>query len=340
MSSKSNRSWVLSGFGLSRLAPVETTIPKPGPHDLLVRVKAASLNFKDKMILDGVLMPQLKFPYTPLSDAVGEVVGKGDAVIRFQVGDRVLGQVIADWIDGDGPAVMHRNTLGMSLPGVLSDYVVLGEEAAVLAPASLSDAEAASLPIAALTAWSALFETAKPVPGETVLIQGTGGVSLFGLQFAAAFGLRPIVTSSSDEKLARATALGAVRTINYRTRPDWDAAVREATDGQGVNHVLEVVGGQNMRRSIEALAAGGRLALVGILGDTEIVTSIFPVMRNRLTIQGITIGHRRGFERMNAAIDTAGIKPVIDRVYAFSEAPQAFEHLARGPFGKVVIALS
>jgi len=252
----------------------------------------------------------------------------------------VLGQVIADWIEGEGPAVLHQKTLGMTLPGVLADYVVFGEEAAVLAPSSLSDAEAATLPIAALTAWSALFETANAKPGDTVLIQGTGGVSLFALQFAAAFGLKPIVTSSSDEKLARATKLGAWRTINYRTRTDWDAAVREVTAGQGARHVIEVVGGENVRRSVEALAAGGRLSLIGILGDTELVTSIFPVMRNRITIQGISIGHRRGFERMNAAIDAAGIKPVIDQVYPFDQAPAAFEHLARGPFGKVVIALS
>lgn len=340
MSSKSNRSWTMNGFGVAHLTPGQTTIPKPGPHDLLVRVKAISLNFKDKLILDGTLMPNMTFPFTPLSDAVGEVVGKGEAVTRFQIGDRVLGQVITDWIEGVGPAVLHQKTLGMTLPGVLADYVVFGEEAAVLAPSSLNDAEASTLPIAALTAWSALFEMAKAAPGETVLLQGTGGVSLFGLQLAAAFGLKPVVTSSSDEKLARAARLGAWKTINYRSRPDWDVAVREATDGLGVNHVLEVVGGENVRRSVEALAAGGRLSLIGILGDTELVTSIFPVMRNRVTIQGISIGHRRGFERMNAAIDAAGIKPVIDRVYPFDQAPAAFEHLVRGPFGKVVIALS
>jgi len=340
MSSKSNRSWTMNGFGVAHLAPAETTIPKPGPHDLLVRVKAVSLNYKDRMILDGLLMPNMTFPYTPLSDAVGEVVGTGEAVTRFKVGDRVLGHVIADWIEGEGPAVLHQKTLGMTLPGVLAEYVVFGEDASVLAPPSLSDAEASTLPIAALTAWSALFEMARAVPGETVLIQGTGGVSLFALQFAAAFGIKGIVTSSSDEKLERAKTLGAWKAINHRTRPDWDVAARDATDGQGVNHVLEVVGGENMRRSIEVLAAGGRLSLIGILGDTTFSSSIFPVMRNRLTIQGISIGHRRGFERMNAAIEVAGIKPVIDRVYGFSEVPRAFEHLARGPFGKVVIALS
>jgi NADPH:quinone reductase-like Zn-dependent oxidoreductase len=330
----------MNGFGIAHLAQIETTIPKPGPRDVLVRVKAVSLNYKDKLILDGVLMPDMAFPYTPVSDAVGEVVGRGDAVTRFKIGDRVLGQVITDWIDGAGPAVLHQATLGMSLPGVMADYVVFGEEAAVQAPPSLNDAEAATLPIAALTAWSALFEMGKAIPGETVLIQGTGGVSLFALQFAEAFGLRAVVTSSSDEKLALAKAMGAWRTINYRTRQDWDAAVLEATDGRGVNHVIEVVGGENLGRSIETMAAGGRLSLIGILAGINFTASIPPVMRNRLTIQGISIGHRRGFERMNAAIEAAGIKPVIDRVYGFDEVPQAFEHLSRGPFGKIVIALS
>ncbi|TJW61053.1 MAG: NAD(P)-dependent alcohol dehydrogenase, partial [Mesorhizobium sp.] len=196
MSININRSWQMSGFGLSKLQLVDGRIPEPGPRDLLVRTKAVSLNYKDRMIVDGVLIPDLGFPFVPTSDAVGEVVAVGSDVLRFQVGQRVLGQVLADWPDGDAPPVLHKHTLGSSLPGTLSEYVILGEDAAVLAPPSLSDAEAATLPIAALTAWFALAEATKPVAGETVLIQGTGGVSLFALQFAAAFGLRAIVTSS------------------------------------------------------------------------------------------------------------------------------------------------
>jgi NADPH:quinone reductase-like Zn-dependent oxidoreductase len=339
MMDAANRSWTLDRFGLENLRLSDEPAPEPGPRDLLVRVRAVSLNYKDGMMVDGTLVPDLTFPYVPASDAVGEVVAVGPDVSRFRIGDRVLGHVIADWPDGDAPPVLHKQTLGMSLPGVLSEYVVFHEDAAVAAPPSLSDAEASTLPIAALTAWAALVEMAKPVPGETVLIQGTGGVSLFALQFAAAFGLRPIVTSSSDEKLVRARELGAWQVINYKTRPAWDEATREATGGRGVKHVLEMVGGDNMRRSVNALSADGRISLIGLLGGMEFSLPILPFIRNRLVIQGISIGHRRSFERMNEAIEACGIKPVIDTVYPFEEAPRAFSHLARGPFGKIVIAM-
>lgn len=340
MGTDSNRSWQMSGFGLSNLQPVKGEIPDPGPHELLVRTKAVSLNYKDKMIVDGVLIPDLSFPFVPTSDAVGEVVAVGGAVSRFKVGQRVLGQVIADWPDGDAPAVLHQHTLGSSLSGMLSQHVVFGEDAAVPAPASLSDVEAATLPIAALTAWFAMAEATRPVPGQTILIQGTGGVSLFALQFAAAFGLRAIVTSSSDEKLKRARDLGAWRTINYRAQPAWDEAARAMTDGLGVNHVLEMVGGDNARRSLNALAADGRLSIIGLLGAMEISFPILPFMRNRITVQGLSVGHRRAFERMNQAIEALGIKPVIDKVYGFDEVPQALQHLEKGAFGKIVITTS
>ncbi|CDX15753.1 Alcohol dehydrogenase zinc-binding domain protein [Mesorhizobium sp. ORS 3324] len=340
MSTDSNRSWQMTGFGLSELVLAKGPIPEPGPHELLVRVRAVSLNYKDKLIVDGMLIPDLSVPFVPTSDAVGEVVAVGSAVSRFRIGQRVLGQVIADWPDGDAPQVLHKHTLGSSLSGMLSEHVVFGEDAAVLAPPSLSDVEAATLPIAALTAWFAMAEATRPVPGQTILIQGTGGVSLFALQFAAAFGLRAIVTSSSDEKLERAASLGAWQTINYRTRPAWDEAARERTDGLGVNHILEMVGGDNARRSLNALAADGRLSVIGLLGAMEISFPVLPFMRNRIVVQGISIGHRRSFERMNQAIETLGIKPVIDKVFRFDELPQAFGHLEKGPFGKIVIALT
>jgi len=338
MANATNKSWQMTGFGLPKLQLSEGPVPEPGPTALLVRVKAVSLNYKDRMIVDGVLIPDLALPFVPLSDAVGEVVAVGRDVTRFRVGERVLGQVIADWPDGDAPSVLHKKTLGSSLPGVLSDYIVLAEDATVTAPASLSDSEASTLPIAALTAWTALVEASKPVPGETVLIQGTGGVALFALQFAVALGLRAIVTSSSDEKLARAAELGAWRGINYRTQPAWDDAARELTGGRGVKHVLEMVGGDNARRSLDALAADGRLSVIGLLGGMEMTLPIVPFLRNRITVQGISIGHRRAFERMNEAIDALGIKPVVDTVYPFAEVRRAFDHLEKGPFGKIVIA--
>ncbi|MFD1984852.1 NAD(P)-dependent alcohol dehydrogenase [Mesorhizobium newzealandense] len=340
MSTQINRSWQMSGFGLSRLSQTQGKVPEPGPRDLLVRTRAVSLNYKDKMIVDGVLIPDLTFPFVPTSDAVGEVVAVGGAVTRFQVGQRVLGQVIADWPDGDAPPVLHKHTLGSSLPGMLSEHVIFGEDAAVLAPPSLSDIEAATLPIAALTAWFALAEATRPVAGQTVLVQGTGGVSLFALQFATAFGLRAIVTSSSDEKLERAKKLGAWQGINYRTQPAWDEVARELTNGLGVNHVLEMVGGDNARRSLNALAADGRLSIIGLLGSMELSFPILPFMRNRIVVQGLSIGHRRAFERMNQAIETLAIKPVIDTVFGFDEVPQAMQHLESGPFGKIVITTS
>ncbi|MER8433401.1 zinc-dependent alcohol dehydrogenase family protein [Mesorhizobium caraganae] len=340
MSTQVNRSWQMTGFGLSRLERVEGKVPEPGPRELLVRTKAVSLNYKDRMIIDGTLIPDLVFPFVPTSDALGEVVAVGKEVSRFRVGQRVLGQVIADWPDGNAPPVLHKHTLGLSLSGMLSDHVVLGEDAAVLAPPSLSDVEAATLPIAALTAWFALVEATKPVPGQTLLIQGTGGVSLFALQFANAFGLRPIVTSSSDEKLERARQLGAWQVINYRTQPAWDKAARDLTEGIGVNHVLEMVGGDNARRSLHALAADGRLSIIGILGDAELSFPILPFMRNRITVQGLSVGHRRAFERMNQAIEALALKPVIDKVFGFDEVPQALKHLEKGPFGKIVITMT
>ena len=340
MNTDINRSWQMSGFGLSRLGQVKGKIAEPGPYDLLVRTKAVSLNYKDKMIVEGTLIPDLAFPFVPTSDAVGEVVATGSGVSRFRRGQRVLGQVIADWPDGDAPPVLHKHTLGSSLSGMLSDHVVFGEDAAVLAPPSLSDIEAATLPIAALTAWFAMAEATKPVPGQTILIQGTGGVSLFALQFAKAFGLRAIVTSSSDEKLERAKELGAWQVINYRTQPAWDEAARELTNGMGVNHVLEMVGGDNARRSLNALAADGRLSIIGLLGAMELSFPIMPFMRNRIVVQGLSVGHRRAFERMNRAIEALAIKPVIDKVFGFDEVPQAFQHLEKGPFGKIVIAMS
>ncbi len=312
-------------------------VPPVGAHDLLIAVSAVSLNYKDKLIVEGKLIPDLAFPYVPASDFSGQVVEIGSAVTRFRVGDRVLGQVIADWIDGDAPAVLHQKTLAMTAPGVLSQYVVIDENAAVAAPASLSDVEASTLPIAALTAWSALIEQTRHLPGQTIVVEGTGGVSLFALQFARAFGLRAIVTSSSDEKLARAKELGAWHGINYRSHPNWGTAVRSLT-GEGAAHVLEVVGGANVLEAAEAVASDGVISVIGILGGTQFTLPIVAFMRRRLRIQGVSVGSRRAFERMTRAIDVAGIKPVIDSVFPFGEAADAFHRLSQSPFGKVVIA--
>jgi NADPH:quinone reductase-like Zn-dependent oxidoreductase len=291
--------------------------------------------------VEGTMLPDLTLPFVPASDAVGEVVATGAEVTRFRPGDRVLTHFVTKWIDG-APSrdyATYTTTLGGPLGGVLSDYIVLGEAALAKAPVSLSDAEAATLPIAALTAWFALFETGKLAPGETVVVQGTGGVSIFALQFAAAAGARVIVTSSSDDKLARAKALGAAAGINYARQPDWDKDVKEFTGGRGADHVLEVAGGDNLRRSVNAIGNGGRISLIGLLQGMEFTLDAIPLFLKRVTLQGIAVGHRRAFEAMNAAIDATSLKPVVDSTFAFADVPKAFQRLEQGPFGKVVVTL-
>jgi NADPH:quinone reductase-like Zn-dependent oxidoreductase len=338
--SNTMKQWQLPTFGRHNLELAEAPVPIPGAEDILVRVAAASLNYRDKLVIEGELLPTPPaMPFVPVSDMAGEVVAVGKSVSRFRPGDRVLGNFWTQWIDGAPPSEMaaHGRSLGGPLPGMLSEYVVLHEDIAVAAPASLTDEEAATLPIAALTAWFALVETGPVKAGDRVLIQGTGGVALFALQFAKALGARTIVTSRSAGKLARLEALGASAMIDTSATPDWPSAARAMRGGKGIDHVMEMIGGDNLVRSTDALAAGGRIALIGFLGGQSLQLPAVPMMLKRATLQGISVGHRRAFESMNRAIDEHGIKPVIDSVYPFQEAPEAFDHLERGPFGKVVI---
>lgn len=336
------RRWQLPSFGLQNLELAEVPVPQPGRDELLIRVAAVSLNYRDKLVVEGQLLPDLpEMPFVPVSDMAGKVVATGADVSRFKVGDRVLGNFWTQWIDGAPPQEMARHglSLGGPLPGMLAEYVTFSEEAAVRAPSSLTDEEASTLPVAALTAWFALIETGRLAAGETVLVQGTGGVALFGHQIAQAFGARTIITSRSAAKLQRAKALGAAAVIDTSSTPDWSVAALELTHGRGADHVLETIGGANLTQSAAALASGGRIAQIGFLGGPEIKLSAVPMMLKRATIQGISVGHRQAFEDMNRAIDAHGIKPVIDRTYSFENAHAAFEHLEGGPFGKVVVAL-
>ncbi|NVN37494.1 zinc-dependent alcohol dehydrogenase family protein [Komagataeibacter swingsii] len=338
--SKTMKRWQLSSFGLKNLELATVPVPTPGSHELLVRVSAVSLNYRDKLVVEGELLPDAPaMPFTPVSDMAGEVVATGDGVSRFRIGDRVLGNFWTQWIDGEPPREMTRHglSLGGPLPGVLAEYVLLREDVAVTAPASLTDQEASTLPIAGLTAWFALVETGKLKAGDTVLVEGTGGVALFGLQIARAFGARAIVTSRSAEKLKRVEILGMCDVIDTSATPDWSTVALDLTGGAGVDHVLELIGGDNISQSLAALASGGRIAQIGFLNGTEIRFSAVPMMLKRAIIQGITVGHRRAFEDMVRAIDARGIKPVIDEIYSFDAAPEAFNHLERGPFGKIVI---
>jgi len=332
--------WQLRSFGLKNLELSEAPMPTPGRNELLIRVSAVSLNYRDKLVVEGELLPDRPvMPFVPGSDMAGEVVATGSDVSRFEVSDRVLGNFWTQWIDGEPPREMTRHglSLGGPLPGVFAEYVTLHEDIAVRAPASLTEEEASTLPVAALTAWFALIETGRLKAHDTVLVQGTGGVAMFGLQFARAFGARVIVTSRSTEKLEHAKALGASAVIDTSLTPDWSVVALELTGGRGVDHVLEIIGGDNLSQSAAALASGGRIAQIGFLKGSEIVLSTVPMMLKRAIIQGISVGHRRAFENMNRAIDEHDIKPVIDKVYAFEDARAAFDHLERGPFGKIVV---
>jgi NADPH:quinone reductase-like Zn-dependent oxidoreductase len=333
------RAWQIDRFGLENLAMVDVPIPSAGPGEVLVRVHAVSLNFRDRPVVEGKAIPKLSLPFVPASDASGEIAELGPGVTRVQRGDRVMSHYVPKWLDGDGRSDGDYRTLGGPLPGVLAEYVVFHEQSLVRVPAGFTHEQAATLPIAAVTAWSALFGDVPLRPGETVLVEGTGGVSIFALQLATAAGARVIVTSSSDEKIARAKALGASDGINYTQYPDWEKQVLELTSGRGVHHVVEVVGGRNTRRAVAALARGGHLALVGIIEGTSVEFDTVRFMLRRQVAHGILVGSRRQFEATVRALEATGIRPVIDRVYPFDQARGAFDHLASGPFGKVVISV-
>jgi NADPH:quinone reductase-like Zn-dependent oxidoreductase len=327
---------------LDGLKRSERADPKAQGRQILVRIQAASLNFRDLMIARGHYMGgPVSANTVPLSDGSGEVVAIGAGVTRFRVGDRVCGTFFRGWIDGRPPSGGPLTALGAAgTDGVLADFAVFDEQDAVAVPAHLSAEQAATLPCAALTAWHALIENGRVAPGETVLLLGTGGVSMFALQFARLAGARVLVISSSDDKLARARRLGADGCINYRTTPAWDAEVLRLTHGHGADHVIEVGGAGTLGRSMASVAAAGRIQLIGVLTGPVEPPSPYALLGKQAIIQGVFVGSRGQFERMNVAIANNKLEPVIDRVFAFDEAPAAYRHLEQGAhFGKVVIRL-
>lgn len=316
----------------------ERSPASPGAGEVRVRVRACSLNFRDLLIARGLYNPNLPLPLVPLSDGAGEVVEVGSGVTRFRLGDRVAGIFMQKWIAGELTAEKARSALGGDLPGMLSEEVVLPEEGMVPIPGHLSFEEGATLPCAGVTAWHALVEFGLR-PGDTVLLLGTGGVSVFALQFARLAGAQAIVTSSSDEKLERGRQMGAAATINYRSEPDWEKRVRQITEGRGVDLVVEVGGSGTLPRSLQAAKHGGRIALVGVLSGAG-EAGILPIIMKALRVQGIFVGSRQMFERMNRAVEASAIRPVIDRIFPFEEFPEALRHMERGGhFGKVVITI-
>lgn len=315
----------------------DVAIPEPGPREILVEVRAVSLNYRDGALLGGAMASAPADVMVPGSDMSGDVVAVGSDTTRFSPGDRVISADTMNWIDGPAPPY---ETNSVPILGRLAEYVCVHEEQLVSPPQSLTHVEASTLPVAGLTAWFAMVELGRVRAGQTVIVQGTGGVSLFAIQFAVAHGARVIVVTSSADKIERAKALGAADGIDRQTSPDWDQKVLEMTGGLGAHHVVEMSGGDNVARSVEALALGGRISLVGLMGSTEMRAPIIPMLFKRAEIVAIGVGHRRAQEDMVTAIDQLGLRPVIDEIYSFEHAPEAIEHLRRGPFGKVVVSLS
>jgi NADPH:quinone reductase-like Zn-dependent oxidoreductase len=316
----------------------EIADPAPGPGQVLVRLKAMSLNYRDLMVSKGIYNPKMRLPVVPVSDGAGEIAATGAGVTRFKPGDRVVACFMPGWVSGEPDDEKARSALGGGDLGLLAEQAVLPAEGLVPIPPHISFEEAATLPCAGVTAWNALFASGALNPGETVLIQGTGGVSIFALQFARLAGARVIATSSSDQKLERARALGASEGINYKSNPDWDKAARALTDGKGVDHIVEVGGAGTLPRSLRAVRIGGHIALIGVLTGASTDVNPTPILMKSVRVQGIFVGSRAMFEAMNRAITIAGMRPTIDRVFDFDQAPSAFKHLEGAThFGKVVI---
>jgi NADPH:quinone reductase-like Zn-dependent oxidoreductase len=332
------KAFVIEEFGIDKLAQIERDIPAPGPYEVLVRMTAASLNYRDLMVVRGQYNPRLKRPMTPLSDGVGVVEAIGPDVTRYKTGDRVTPCFMQGWIDGSPTREKGATALGGAIQGVLAEYAVFSEQGLVAAPPQLSDVEVASLPCAGVTAWHALFETIASQPGETVLLQGTGGVSLFALQFAKAAGLRTILTSGSDEKIARARQLGANETINYKANSDWEKEARRLTGGTGVDRVIEVGGSGTFPKSLQAVRVNGVVSTIGALTGADVSVSPIPILMNSLRIQGIYVGSRTMFERMNQAIVFHQLRPVIDRIFSWADFPAALRYMeSQQHFGKICL---
>lgn len=328
----------LRGTGTESLVEVERPRPEPGPGEVLVRMKAASINYRDLALIRGEYGAPPLDPLVPLSDGAGEVAAVGAGVTRFKEGDRVIFAMRPEWKDGRPTRRNISISLGMTRDGVLAEYRVGHESEIVRTPVHLTDEQAASLPIAAVTAWSALVTGGRVAAGETVVAQGTGGVSLFALQFAKARGARVILTSSSDEKLERGRALGADHVINYRTTPNWGEQVAALTNGEGAEHVLDVGGAATIDQSLEALRPAGNLYLVGFLGGIKLELSLEKVFRRVPVFRGLSVGSVEAFEEMNAAIEQWKLQPVVDRVFDRRQLPEALDAMASGSmFGKIAL---
>ncbi|HXV77961.1 MAG TPA: NAD(P)-dependent alcohol dehydrogenase [Candidatus Polarisedimenticolaceae bacterium] len=324
-------------FGLDQLRVVERPTPRPGRGQVLLRVSAAALNYRDLLMVRGLYNPRQPLPLVPCSDGVGEVVETGDAAERFAVGDRAIPIFAQDWLDGLPWPDLLRSTLGGPLDGTLAELMVLDQRGLVPAPESLTDEECATLPCAGVTAWNAI---APLEAGGTVLVEGTGGVALFALQLARARGARVIVTSSSDRKLERARELGAWETINYRDTPEWGKLARQLTGGAGVDLVVEVGGARTLPQALAAVAVGGQISLLGNLSGRTLELDLVPLFMRQIRLQGLVVGSRASFEELVRALERHAVRPVIDRVFPMSNVREAMERMESAThFGKLCVRI-
>ena len=333
------RAWQISAFGVDSLEFVERPTPTPGPGEVLVAVRAISLNFRDLMMVKGLYNPKMHLPRIPCSDGAGEVIAVGPGVTAWKAGDRVAGIFMQNWLDGPLTAARAKGALGGDIDGMLADYVILKEAGVVALPDHLSFQEGATLPCAAVTAWNALA-AGDLKPGATVLVQGTGGVSIFAIQFARLRGARVLGISSSDEKLERAVKLGLDASLNYRDHADWDRWAIEQTNGEGVDLIVEVGGTGTLARSLKAIRIGGTVAQVGVLLPSDEPLPIPLVLRKMARIHGVYVGSRRDFVEMNRAIALAELRPVGDE-FPWARAREVFQRMNEAShFGKLVLTVS
>ena len=335
------KAYEIQQFGIDDLTLVDRPDPKPAFGEVLVRFHAASLNYRDFMVVSGTYNPKMKLPAVPFSDGAGEVVAIGDGVTKWNVGDRVMPIFAQRWFDGEPSEEKRRTSLGAGAQwdGVLREFGTFSEESVVSIPGHLSYEEASTLPCAALTAWNALATSGKVKAGESVLTLGTGGVSVFAAQFARIFGARVIATSGNGDKIERLRSMGFEEVVNYRERDDWDKAVLEIVGKPGVDHVVEVGGAGTLAKSINSVRIGGHVAMIGALTGAAGFNPTTVFMKS-IRLQGIFTGSRKMFEDMNKAITVNQLKPVIDRVFEFDEAREALRHMeSASHFGKIVVRI-
>jgi NADPH:quinone reductase-like Zn-dependent oxidoreductase len=334
------KAFTTRGDGIDALSRANRATPSPGDREIVVTMRAAALNYRDLLVVNGRGGWKPPEPRIPLSDGAGVVSAIGAGVTRWRVGDRVAGIFLPRWLDGELTTEKGIGAIGGSaVDGVLAEQRVFSDQAVVRIPDHLTDIEAATLPVAAVTAWHALTRPGEPKRGEWVLIEGTGGVSLFALQFAHAMGARAIVISSTDEKLERARQVGATVAINYRDNPAWETKVAAATGGKGVDRVIEVVGGANLNRALDVVRVSGAISFIGLLAGLSAPIETFRFVEKNVVIHGIETGSREMFDALNRFIGAHALRPVVDRVFPFEEFPDAMRHLERGAhFGKIVVA--